>query len=95
MVMPSAGLTPAWTYFLNNAHLRGQRACTLSRALHVVSTIICWCCHASELGGDCGARQDVSLARQALQPAHDPYGHIGTLPRSNGIAVAERVFLVL
>jgi hypothetical protein len=31
----------------------------------------------------------------AMQPAYEPYRHTGTLPRSNGIAVAERVFPVL
>jgi hypothetical protein len=30
-----------------------------------------------------------------LQPGHDPHRHIGTLPRSSGVAVAERVFPVL
>jgi hypothetical protein len=33
--------------------------------------------------------------KQALQPAHEPYRHIGTLPRSSGVAVAARVFPVL
>jgi hypothetical protein len=31
----------------------------------------------------------------APQPAHEPYRHTGPLPRSNGIAVAGRVFPVL
>jgi hypothetical protein len=31
----------------------------------------------------------------ALQQAHEPYRHTSPLPRSNGIAVAERVFPVL
>jgi hypothetical protein len=68
---------------------------TPPRAQHVASTIIYWCRHTSSVGGGCGASQGKSLAGQALQPAHDPYGHIGTLPRSSGVAVAERVFLVL
>jgi len=41
-----------------------QRMRTFARAQHVVSTIICWCFH----------------AEQALQPAHEPYRHTGTLP---------------
>jgi hypothetical protein len=72
-----------------------QRMRTFLRARHVVSTIICWCSHASGVGGDCGARQGEFFAEQALQPAHEPYRHIGTLPRSSGVAVAERVFPVL
>src|SRR5438445_8458050 len=72
-----------------------QRMRTFSRAQHVVSTIICWCCQSSSVGGDCGARQGELFAGQALQPAHEPYRHIGTLPRSTGVAVAERVFPVL
>jgi hypothetical protein len=72
-----------------------QRMRTFSRVQHGVSAIVCWCSHASGVGGDCGAKQGESFAEQALQPAHDPYGHIGTLPRSSGVAVAERVFPVL
>src|SRR5438445_8033637 len=72
-----------------------QRMRTFSRAQHVVSTIICWCCQSSSVGGDCGARQGELFAGQALQPAHEPYRHIGSLPRSSGVAVAERVFPVL
>jgi hypothetical protein len=73
-----------------------QRRRTLSRAQHVVSTIICQC---SGVGEDFGARHFGAKrrgfpARQALQPAHEPYRHTGILPRSSG-AVAERVFLVL
>src|ERR1700682_1674543 len=67
----------------------------LPRAQHVVSTIICWCFHASSVSGDFGARQGEFFAEQALQPAQGPYRHIGTLPRSIGVAVAERVFPVL
>ena len=40
-------------------------------------------------------KQGEFFAKRALQPAHEPYRHIGTLPRSSGIAVAERVFPVL
>jgi hypothetical protein len=40
-------------------------------------------------------KQGGFFAEQALQPAHEPYRHIGTLPRSSGVAVAERVFPVL
>src|ERR1700736_4952244 len=72
-----------------------QRVRTFSRAQHVVSTIICWCFRASRVRGKFGARQDDGFAEQALQPGHDPYRHIGTLPRSSGVAVAERVFPVL
>jgi hypothetical protein len=68
---------------------------TLSRAQHVVSTIICWCCHHSSVGDDFGVKQGELFAEQALQPAHEPYSHTGTLPRSSGVAVAERVFPVL
>jgi hypothetical protein len=68
---------------------------TLSRAQQFVSTIICWCFRCSGVGGDFGARQGESFAGQALQPAHEPYRHIDTLPRSSGVAVAERVFPVL
>jgi hypothetical protein len=73
----------------------GQRMRTFSHAQHVVSTIISRCCQSSSVGGDFGAGQGELLAKQALQPAHEPYRHIGTLPRSSGIAVAERVFPVL
>jgi hypothetical protein len=58
---------------------------TFPRAQHVVSTIICWCFHASSVCGDFGARQGEFFAEQALQPAHRPYRHIGTLPRSSGL----------
>jgi len=40
-------------------------------------------------------KQGGFFAEQALQPAHERYSHIGTLPRSSGVAVAERVFPVL
>jgi ABC transporter substrate binding protein len=40
-------------------------------------------------------KQGGLFAEQALQPAYEPYRHIGTLPRSSGVAVAERVFPVL
>jgi hypothetical protein len=72
-----------------------DRVRTFSRAQHVVSTIICWCFRASRVSGEFGARQDDCFAEQALQPGHDPYRHIGTLLRSSGVAVAERVFPVL
>ena len=58
---------------------------TFPRAQHVVSTIICWCFHASSVSGDFGARHDGFFAEQALQPAYEPYRHIGTLPRSSGL----------
>jgi hypothetical protein len=58
---------------------------TFPREQHVVSTIICWCFHASSVSGDFGARQGEFFAEQALQPAHEPYRHIGTLPRSSGL----------
>src|ERR1700737_3068491 len=72
-----------------------QRMRAFSRTQHVVSTIICWCSHASTVSGDFGARQGEFFAEQAPQPAHEPYRHIGTLPRSSRVAVAERVFPVL
>jgi hypothetical protein len=40
-------------------------------------------------------KQGELLAGQALQPAHEPTRHNGTLPRSSGVAVAGRVFPVL
>ena len=58
---------------------------TSSRAQHVVSTIIYWCPGTSSAGGGRGASRGESLAGQALQPAHDPNDHIGTLPRSSGV----------
>jgi hypothetical protein len=88
-----------------------QRMRAGSRANHVGSKMICWRCHRFSVDGNFGAkpgeffaarRRDDIVANQygdaigglyrvgALQPAHDP-----TLPRSNGLAVAERVFLVL
>src|SRR6266436_9342188 len=72
-----------------------QRMRTFSRAQHVVSAIICWCFRASRVSGEFRARQGEFFAEQALQPGHDPYRHTGTLPRSTGVAVAERVFPVL
>jgi hypothetical protein len=68
---------------------------TLSRARHVTSAIICWCFRCSGVGGDFDVKQGEFFAEQAPQPAHEPYRHIDTLPRSSGVAVAERVFLVL
>jgi hypothetical protein len=65
---------------------------TLSRAQHAVSTIICWCSPYSSVGDDFGVKQGEFFAEQTLQPAHEPYSHTGTLPRSVGVAVAERVF---
>ena len=62
------------------------------RAQPVVSTVICWCSQTSSVGGNFGVKQGGFFAEQALQPAHEPYRHIGTLPRSSGVAVAERVF---
>jgi hypothetical protein len=67
----------------------------LSRAQHVVWTIICRCFHSSSADGDFGVKQGELFAGQALQPAHEPYRHIGILPRSSGVAVAVRVFPVL
>jgi hypothetical protein len=67
---------------------------TFSRAQNIVATIICRRCHAS-CGGDFGAKQGELFAEQALQPAHGPYRHTEILPRSNGVAVAERVSPVL
>src|SRR4029078_3362470 len=62
------------------------------RAQPVVSTVICWCSQTPSVGGNFGVKQGGFFAEQALQPAHEPYRHIGTLPRSSGVAVAERVF---
>jgi hypothetical protein len=53
---------------------------TLSRAQHVVSTLICRCSHSSDVGGDFGVKQGELFAGQALQPAHEPYRHIGIPP---------------
>jgi hypothetical protein len=55
---------------------------TLSRAHDVVSTIVCWCSHPSSVGGNFGAKKRGFFAEQALQPAHEPYRHTGTLPRA-------------
>jgi hypothetical protein len=52
----------------------------LSRAQHVVSAIICRCFHASGGDGDSGVKQGELFAWQALQPAHEPYRHIGIPP---------------
>jgi hypothetical protein len=71
-----------------------QRMRAPSRAQHVVSTVICWCSQTSGVGGNSDVKHSRFLAEQALQPAHEPYRHIGTLPHSNGVAVAERVFPV-
>jgi len=94
-VMPfcrsDAGLEPRSDYRVSVL----QRMRTLSRAQQFVSTIICWCSRSSRIGSDCGAIQGEIFPEQALQPGHDPYRHIGTLPRSSGVAVAERVFPVL
>jgi len=72
-----------------------QRVRASSRAQHVVSTVICWCSRTSGAGGNFGVKQRGFFAVQALQPALEPYRHIGILPRSSGVAVAERVFPVL
>ena len=72
-----------------------QRMRTFSCVQHVVSAIICWCSHSSGGDGDSGAKQCEFFGEQALQPAREPYRHTGTLPRSCGVAVAERVFPVL
>src|SRR6202166_4134173 len=69
-----------------------QRTRAFSRAQHVVSTIICWCFRASRVSGEFGARQGEFFAEQALRPRHDPYRHIGTLPRSSGVAVGRASF---
>src|SRR5436305_4064365 len=57
--------------------------------------MICRCCRSSSVGRGFGARQGQWFARQAAPPAHQPYRHIATLPRSSGVAVAGRVFPVL
>jgi hypothetical protein len=69
-----------------------QQMRTFSRAQHVVSTIICRCSHSSSVDGDFGVKQGEFFA---LQPAHSPYRHTGTLPRCSDVAVAVRVFPVL
>jgi hypothetical protein len=65
---------------------------TVSRAQHVVSTIICRYSRACRVAGDFAVKQGELFAGQALQPAHEPTRHIGTLPTSSGVAVAVRVF---
>ena len=70
-----------------------QRLRTFSRAQHVVSTIICWCSHSSDVGGDFGVKQGEFFAEQLLQPAHEPYRI--PAPSRAAFAVAERVFPVL
>jgi hypothetical protein len=86
-----AGLEPLSVYRASVV----QRIRASSRAQHVVSTVICWRSQTSSVGGNFGVKQGGFFAEQALQPAHEPYRHIGTLPRSSGVAVAERVFPVL
>ena len=46
---------------------------TFWRAHDVVSTIICWCCHPSGVGGDFGVKQGEFFAGQLRLPAHEPY----------------------
>ena len=50
---------------------------TFSRAQDVVSTIMCWCCHASSVGGDLSAKQGEFFAEQASAASHT-----GILPRA-------------
>jgi hypothetical protein len=58
-----------------------QRMRTFARAQHVVSTIICWCSHSSRAGGASARKKKGEFfAEQALQSAHEPYRHTGTLP---------------
>src|SRR5258705_12606102 len=45
---------------------------TFWRAHDVVSTIICWCCHPSDVGGDFGVKQGEFFAGQLRLPAHEP-----------------------
>src|SRR2546423_11727366 len=72
-----------------------QRMRAFPRTQHVVSTVICSCSQPSGAGGNPGVKQGAFFAEQALRPAREPYRHIGTLSRSSGVAVAERVFPVL
>jgi hypothetical protein len=72
-----------------------QRISAFLRAQHVVSTLIYWYSQTSGGGGNFGMKQGGFFAEQTLQPAHEPYRHIGPLPRSSGVAVAVRVFPVL
>jgi len=44
-----------------------------SRAQHVDSTIMCWCSHPSDVGGDFGVKQVEFFAEQLLRGAHEPY----------------------
>jgi hypothetical protein len=62
-----------------------QRMRAFSRAQDVVSAVICWCSQASGVDGNFGVSQGGFFAEQALQPAREPYRHIGTLPRSSGV----------
>jgi len=50
-----------------------QRLRTFPRAQHVVSTIICWCFHWFDAGGDFGVKEGEFFAEQLLQRAHEPY----------------------
>ena len=72
-----------------------QRIRAFSRAQHVISTVSWWRSQTSSVDDSFGVKQGGFFAEQALQPAHEPYRHIGTLPRSSRVAVAERVFPVL
>jgi hypothetical protein len=50
-----------------------QRLRTFSRAQQVVSTIICWGSHSSDVGSDFGVKQGEFFAQQLPQAAHEPY----------------------
>jgi hypothetical protein len=50
-----------------------QRLRTFPRARHVVSTIICWCFHSFDAGGDLGVKEGELFAEQLLPRAHEPY----------------------
>ena len=89
-----ADLAPAWISFQAivppwfNAYARTRVRNTLFRQSFVVFSDV-W------RRGSFGVKQGGFFAEQALQPAFQPYRHIGTLPRSSGVAVAVRVFPVL
>src|SRR5882724_5040817 len=75
-----AGLTPAWIPFQTIGASVIQRMRKFARAQRVVSTIICWCFHASGAGGDFDVKQVDSSQSRHCKPAHEPYRHTGTLP---------------
>jgi len=90
-----AGLTPAWIPFQTIGASVVQRMRKFARAQHVVSTIICWCFHASGVGSDFDVKQVDSSQSTHCSPRMNHTAIPEPSRRRSGIAVAERVFPVL